>query len=94
MGIQKIVLETDSIGAAPKLMKEGQNRPFYSPLVAKIKSLLGSFDDFSVRAVWRSVNAVAHRLAKEGRENKLCKIWLGVPPACIANCLVLDVSVI
>jgi hypothetical protein len=92
MGIMKIVLETDSVGVAAKLTKEGQDRSFYGPLVAEIKSLLGSFDDFSVRAVRRSANEAAHRLATEGCESKVCKTWLGVPPACIANRLVLDVS--
>jgi hypothetical protein len=51
MGIMKIVLETDSVGVAAKLTKEGHDRSFYSPLVVEIKSMLGSFDDFTVRAV-------------------------------------------
>lgn len=56
----EVVLETNSVGIAGKLGKEGQDRSLYGPLVEEIKTLLQSFDDFSVRSVGQSENEVAH----------------------------------
>ena len=63
-------------------------------LVDEIRSLLRGFGDFSVRPVRRTANEAAHRLAKEGCENKMCNTWFGDPPECIVNSLVLDALVI
>jgi hypothetical protein len=61
MQVQRISLETDNVGAAVKLNKEGQDRSIHGPLVMEIKTLLGSFEAFSVHAVRRSANEAAHR---------------------------------
>ena len=88
--VQHIILETDSVEVAAKLNKEGQDRSVYGPLVDEIKTLLQGFAGSSVRAVRRTANEAAHRIAKEGCEKKLCKVWFDVVPDCIANRLVLD----
>ena len=93
-GVMKVILETDSVEVASKLTREEQDRSFYGPLVDEIRSLLRGFGDFSVRPVRRTANEAAHRLAKEGCENKMCNTWFGDPPECIVNRLVLDALVI
>ena len=54
--------------------------------------LLKGFGDSSVRHVRRSCNGVAHRLAKEGCENKTCNSWVGSPPNWVVNCLASDIA--
>lgn len=85
MGSLKVVLETDNKGIAQRLASDDLNRSVYGPLIEEIKGLLQSRHDFKVKWVRRSANVVAHRLAKEGCGNKLCKTWLHVPPECIMN---------
>jgi hypothetical protein len=63
-------METDCAGAVAKLKAQEMDRSVHGPLVEEIKSLLGDFDDFLIRHVRRSSNAVAHFLAKEGCLNK------------------------
>lgn len=85
MGSLKVVLETDNKGIAQGLANDNLNRSVYGPLIEEIKGLLQSRHDFKVKWVRRSANVVAHRLAKEGCGNKLCKTWLHAPPECIMN---------
>jgi ribonuclease HI len=86
----RVILETDSTVVAAKLSKGGQDLSLYGPLVMEIKSLLQGFARTTVRAVRRSANDAAHRMAKKGCENKLDRRWHGVAPDCICNRLVLD----
>jgi ribonuclease HI len=87
-GVQRIILETDSVEVAAKLKGEGQDRSIYGPLVREIKSLFGNFEETLVRSVRRTANEAAHRMAKNGCDNKLCKVWLGDAPGCIQNMIV------
>jgi hypothetical protein len=88
--VQTLVLETDSVEVAAKLSKEGQDRSAYGPLVSEIKTLLQSFVESSVRAMRRSANEAAHLMAKEGCDNKLCRVWFDVAPVCVENRIVMD----
>jgi ribonuclease HI len=87
---QRVILETDSVEVAAKLSREGQDRSSYGQLVCEIKALVLSFKRSLVRSVRRSANDVAHRLAKKGCDNKMCRVWHGVAPNCTQNRLVLD----
>ena len=42
--------------------------------------MLGSCTEFIVEWVRRSANVVAHKFAKVGVGDELCKVWLGSPP--------------
>ena len=55
------------------------HRSVQDPVVEDIKAMLGEFGDYEVRHVRREANEVAHRLAKDGSENKVCKTWV-LPP--------------
>ena len=51
--------------------------------------MLASFSDFKVSWVRRSANVAAHKLARVGVGDELCKVWLGVPPARVLD-VILD----
>jgi hypothetical protein len=76
-----------------KLTQEGMDRSVYGPLIEEIKELLRGFDESMAQVVRRTANSAAHRLAKEGCENNVSRVWLGVPPAFIVNVLNSDVLV-
>jgi ribonuclease HI len=78
-GSRKICLESDCLGAVSKLRGVAKDQSVHGPLVEDIKSLLRSFDDYSVRHVRRSGNGVAHLLAKYGCENKMSRVWANPP---------------
>ena len=50
------------------------------PRVQEIKDMFRFFDDVKVSWVGRSANSAAHKLAKVGVGDELCKVWLMVPP--------------
>jgi ribonuclease HI len=91
--VPKVVLETDSSVVVSKLVQEDMDRSFYGPLIEEIKELLRGFDEGMAQVVRRTANSAAHSLAKEGCENNVSRVWLGVPPALIVNVLNLDISV-
>jgi hypothetical protein len=74
IGIGRVYLESDCLGAVVKLNHRETNKSVHGPLVEEIKSLLKDFTDHSVRHVRRSGNGVAHLLAKLGCENKSCNV--------------------
>jgi ribonuclease HI len=92
LGVAKLELETDSMGAVTKLRSNEVDRSVQGPLVEEIKLLLREFADFSVVHVRRTCNGAAHRLAKEGCDNKCCNVWVEVPPMYLVNLLACDVA--
>ena len=55
------------------------------PWIQEIKTMLASFSDFKVSWVRRSANVAAHKLARVGVGDELCKVWLGLPPDCVLD---------
>ena len=92
--VPKVAVELDCVGAVSKLTKEDKDRSIHGPLIEEIKSILSSFKDFSVKAIRRTANEVAHVLAKDSCVNKVCKVWRLVPPMIAVNRLNLDLSMI
>jgi hypothetical protein len=78
----------DNVEVVAKLKGGGKECSIYEPLVHEIKSLFGSFEETLVLTMWRSANAVVHRMAKDGCDNNLCKMWLGDIPSCIQNMII------
>ena len=70
MQVGKVAMEKDSLGFEAKLEVDGLDRSVHGPLVEDIKR---DFEDHSVLHVRRSGNEVAHKLAKDGCRNKLCR---------------------
>ena len=50
------------------------------PWIQEIKALLNSCLDFRVYWVRRSANVAAHKFARVGVSDELCKVWLVSPP--------------
>lgn len=90
IGITKLALETDSTAVAAKLPSMERDRSVHGPLVEEVKALLGEFQEITVKAVRRSANEVAHKLAKYGCVNQQCTTWLRFPPNCIVDVLETD----
>jgi hypothetical protein len=89
-GVSKLMLETDCAGAVAKLKALEMDRSVHGPLVEEIKSLLCDFDEFLIRQVRRSSNAVAHVLAKEGCLNKCNAVWVDVLPDFVSDLVAQD----
>lgn len=87
MGIQKLVLETDSKTVASKLCDQEKDRSIFGPIVEETKKLLHAREEFRVAWVRRSANNAAHRLAREGCLNNLYKTWFHVSPVCIRDAM-------
>lgn len=49
--------------------------------------MLKSFSEFKVSWIRRSANVVAHKLARVGVGDELCKVWLEAPPDFVLNVL-------
>jgi hypothetical protein len=73
-----------------KLQREELDRSIHGTLVEDIKALLRHLQGSSIRFVKREANIAAHRFAKDGYENKMCKVWIGVPPVYAMNLGVSD----
>jgi hypothetical protein len=90
LGIPRLVLETDCMGANAKITGRELDRSMHGPLVEEIKALLHGFDDYKVQHVSRKCNGVAHLLAKGSCENKSCNTWFDSPPGFIVDSVALD----
>lgn len=80
INVRKLHLERDNKAVALMLQKEEKNLTAAGPRVEEIKSMFQSFDDVKVSWVGRSANSAAHKLARVGVGEELCKVWLIVPP--------------
>jgi hypothetical protein len=42
-----------------------------------------------IKSVQRETNEAVHKFAKDGCDNKICRVWIGVPPVYAQNLVVL-----
>jgi ribonuclease HI len=87
VGVTKVCLESDYLGAVSKIRNKDRDRSIHGPLIEEVKELLRGFSDHLVKHVRRSCNSVAHILAREGCLNKACNSWLVVPSRPIVDLL-------
>jgi hypothetical protein len=71
MGIPRLVLETDCMGAKAKITCSELDRSMHGHLVEEIRVLLQGFEDYNVQHVSRKCNVVAHLIAKDSCDNKV-----------------------
>lgn len=86
----KVVVEMDSMTAVGKINNQQKDLSTNGQVVQEIKELLTQFQEVKVCWVRRSANRVAHRLAREGCCQSLCKTWLHVAPECVSSDLAAD----
>ena len=82
---EKVHVELDSQRVVRMLTSHQKELSSAGPWIQEIKSLLNSFSDFKVTWVRRSANVAAHRLARVGVGDELCKVWFGIPPDCVLD---------
>lgn len=80
LGIQRVHLELDCQAVVQQLLKPERCLSAVGPWIQEIKSLLNTHLEYRVDWVRRSANVAAHKLAKVGVGDELCKVWLGSPP--------------
>lgn len=77
---ERVHIELDSQNVVQMIKQPSKNLGAAGPWVEEIKILLRSFADVKVSWVRRSANVAAHKFAKVGVGDELCKVWLGAPP--------------
>lgn len=80
MGFQRVHLELDSKAVVQMLVQPERCLSAVGPWIQEIKALLNSRMEFRVDWVRRSANVAAHKFAKIGVGDELCKVWLGSFP--------------
>ena len=83
----RVHVELDARGSEQMLKKHTKELSASGPLVEEIKSLMQFYVDSKVSWVRRSANAAAHKLARVGVGDELCKVWLGAPPDFVLSIL-------
>ncbi|OVA16365.1 Ribonuclease H domain [Macleaya cordata] len=88
---QSIIVEGDSQLMVKYLTETITSYPWrLRSLIVDCKSLLKTFLNFSVCFIPRSVNTVAHLLAKEALNKHYCHLWVDSYPDCISNSIISD----
>lgn len=63
-----------------KLRSKEKDLSELGPIIEEVKELLTLRERWKITWVSRSANVAAHRLARHGVTNNLCKVWLHEPP--------------
>jgi ribonuclease HI len=90
VGCRQFELVLDCTNVVKKLKEDGRDRSIHGPLIEELKLALRDFDQVKIRAVRRTTNVVADKLAKVGCGNKLCKTWFSQAPDFIVAALADD----
>ena len=85
INVQRVHLELDSQALVQMIKSPERNLAANGPWVEELKAMLRTFQDFRVSWVRRSANVAAHKLAKVGVGEELCKVWLESPPDCVLD---------
>ncbi|XP_073358323.1 uncharacterized protein [Aegilops tauschii subsp. strangulata] len=91
INVQNVHLELDCLPVVQMINQEGINYSGAGPWIQEIKQMLVLKNDYKVTWVKRTGNVAAHKLAKVGVGDELCKVWLGVPPDCILDVISDDI---
>jgi hypothetical protein len=70
-----------------------EDRSLCGPVIHDIRKLADFFTSCFFRHVYRSINVVAHSLAKSS-EFSVCHVWRGVIPDCIREIICNDLFLI
>jgi hypothetical protein len=76
MGVARLLVETDCMGAKAKITGSEMDRLMHGQLVEEIKAMLQGSEDYKVQHVNRKCNEVAHLIAKDSCENKSYNTWV------------------
>ena len=79
-GFQSVHLELDSLPVVQMLNDRHKCMAAVGSCIEEIKERLHTRAEYRVTWVRRTANVAAHKLAKVGVGDELCKVWLGSPP--------------
>ena len=79
INVQNVHLKLDCLPVLQMINQKGINYSGAGPWIQEIKHMLETKNDYKVTWVRRTGNVAAHKLAKVGVGDELCKVWLGVP---------------
>lgn len=91
LDVQNLHIEMDCAVIVGKLRSQEKDLSPHGPTIEEIKQLLNSRERWKISWVRRSANGAAHRLARHGVTNNLCKVWLNEPPDCILQVISDDI---
>ena len=94
LGLQKVQLETDSLGLVNLWNGTGQNRSIISAICQEVKELIRSFTSFSLSYVSKLANQAAHVCAKQASESRRRYLWVNYNPLFLARILSKDCNLI
>ena len=83
----RVQVELDSLGVVQRLQNPHKDRANAGAWIQEIKDLLASFTEFKVSWTRRSANVVAHKLARVGVGEDLCKVWVQDTPDYVLDVL-------
>ncbi|XP_020148084.3 uncharacterized protein [Aegilops tauschii subsp. strangulata] len=75
---ERVHVELDSQCVVRMLNNPHKEMSSARPWIQQLKVTLASFSEFRVSWIHRSANVAAHRFARVGIGDELCKVWLGV----------------
>jgi hypothetical protein len=85
IGAIKVMLEGDSLAVISALLKDEVCYQSHGQIIEDIRSILRSISSVEVHHVKRSVNMVAHVLAKNAIFQSLEQSWIGECPPVIQS---------
>nr|XP_040258406.1 uncharacterized protein LOC120975768 [Aegilops tauschii subsp. strangulata] len=80
LNITNLHIEMDCKTIVCKLQNVQKDFSPLGPIVEEVRQLLASRESWKISWVRREANGAAHSLVKEAATNKICKVWLHVPP--------------
>lgn len=90
--MDKCILESDCLQVVQALKSMASDDiSYFDLIISDIKDACNHFSDISIMFSRRSVNRVAHELAREALSRSDSAEWFATPPAFICNTLLLDI---
>jgi ribonuclease HI len=94
LGLPKVILEGDALVIVQALQKEDPSWHKYGSLIETSRSLLRSFQSWSVRHTKREANMAAHLLAKEALRTPPETVWMEEYPVFLHEIVLSDRCII
>ena len=86
-GVQKLMMETDSMVLAKIWSSDNHLRSEVAPILSEIREISKGFICFSLSFAHRTANVAAHLCARKASEIRQGRSWLSVKPDFLCNCL-------
>ena len=92
VGLTNVAFEGDAENVIHDLCSSKTLHSAYSLVIEDAKSMLLTFQDYSISHTRRSGNMVAHALVRRATQCQNCLVWMEEVPPDISNVLLHDLS--